>query len=282
MRKVFIIIVLPVLFSYSAFSQQSADLGVLGGAGYYVGDLNPGHPFRMPKPAFGLLYRYNINTRVAVRAHGIYGKVAGDDAVSEANTARNLNFESKIYEGGFQVEVNFFDYFVGSEKNRITPYIFGGINIFFFEPFGMVDDTLVALQPLKTEGQGRDFRPVPYKLHAISYPLGLGVKYNLTKQIAVGAEWGMRKTTTDYLDDVSTTYYLNQGDPGFVLPDGITSQMAKASDPFQTHNEGMQRGNSRDTDWYSFAMVSVTVKFESLLTSFNKYYWILHNRKRKA
>ena len=80
----------------------------------------------------------------------------------------------------------------------------------------------------------------------------------MSKLIGVGAEWGMRKTTTDYLDDVSTTYYF---DGPTAIPPTINQL---ASDPTLTHTTGMQRGNSRNTDWYSFAGVSLTFKIRML------------------
>jgi hypothetical protein len=261
MRKTCITIVLLVFFMPFAYSQRSGDLGIMGGAGYYVGDLNPATPFRMPKAAFGVMYRYNINSRVGIRFHGIYGKVAGDDAVSNVNPSRNLNFESKITEVGTQLEINFFDYFVGSKYHRITPYLFGGINFFMFEPFGTVGGNFVALKPLKTEGEGIVPDRNPYNLYAISYPLGLGVKYSVSKLIGVGAEWGLRKTTTDYLDDVSSTYYFNADT--LSAANAVKTEFL-ASDPGLTHQSGMQRGNSRDTDWYAFALVHVTVKIRML------------------
>ncbi len=244
-----------VLFAPLSRAQKSGDLGLLGGVTYYIGDLNPSLPFRMSKPAFGVMYRQNFNSRISLRAHGIRGTVAGNDAISKANPERNLNFESVITEAGLQLEINFFEYFIGSRLHSITPYLFGGVSVFFFRPYGNVLGTSVELQPLTTEGQGK-----PYNLYAFSAPFGLGVKYSVNKLIGVGAEWGMRKTTTDYLDDVSQTYYLDLAgaDPATVPIKEL------ASDPLLTHNAGMQRGNSRDTDWYSFAGVSVTIKIRML------------------
>jgi hypothetical protein len=214
----------------------------------------------MSKPAFGIMYRQNFNSRISIRIHGLRGTVAGDDAVSKTNPERNLNFESNLTEVGLQLEINFFDYFIGSKMHPITPYIFGGPTVFFFKPYGNLPGGKTELQPLTTENQG-----TPYNLYAFSGAFGLGVKYSVSKLIGVGAEWGMRKTTTDYLDDVSQTYYLDQGTPGFVLPPGVTPEMALASDPTtQKHNAGMQRGNSRNTDWYSFAGISLTVKIRML------------------
>lgn len=262
MRKSFVFILFSVLMASSSYGQKSGDIGVLGGVTYYLGDLNPAMPFMMSKPAFGILYRQNFNTRVSLRVSGIRGKIAGDDAVSKENLDRNLNFESDITEAGLQLEINFFEYFIGSRMHSITPYIFGGASVFFFKPFGNVAGSRVELQPLATEGQGTAAYPDrdSYNLYSFSMPFGLGVKYSVNKLIGVGAEWGMRKTSTDYLDDVSQTYYLNLAGTN---PATATTQQL-ASDPLLTHSAGMQRGNSRNTDWYSFAGVSVTVKIRML------------------
>lgn len=260
MLKTILVFILLVIFTPSIYSQQSGDIGLLGGVTYYVGDLNAGMPFRAPKFAYGILYRQNFTTRISLRIHGISGKVAGDDALSNANPERNLNFESRVREAGFQFEINFFDYFIGSKLHPITPYIFLGGNVFFFEPFGNVAGQKVALKPLATEGQGKVADRDEYKLTSFSIPFGLGVKYSVNKLIGVGAEWGMRKTFTDYLDDVSQTYYMNLA--GTNPASATTEQLA--SDPTLAHNAGMQRGNSRDTDWYSFAGISLTVKIRML------------------
>jgi hypothetical protein len=154
-----------------------------------------------------------------------------------------------------QLEINFFEFFIGSKLHPVSPYIFGGVSVFFFKPYGNVAGQNVELQPLHTEGQSS-----PYNLFAFSVPFGIGVKYSVSKLIGIGAEWGMRKSTTDYLDDVSTTYYQNLAGKN---PASATIEEL-ASDPTLSHNDGMQRGNSRNTDWFSFAGISVTVKIRML------------------
>lgn len=261
MRKIVVFICLLAILPSISSGQRSGDLGVMGGVTYYIGDLNPAIPFRMVKPAYGALYRQNFNSRVALRVHGLRGEVLADDAIIGYNSSRNLNFSSKITEAGAQLEVNFFEYFIGSKKHRITPYLFGGFNVFFFKPYGVVNGAKVELQPLRTEGQGTVYPDRdPYKLYAFAVPFGLGVKFSINKLFGVGAEWGMRKTTTDYLDDVSKTYYLDQAG----IDPATASLVGLASDPTLLHNKGMQRGNSRDKDWYSFAGVHLTVKIRMI------------------
>ncbi len=255
MRKILISLLFLVFSTPLIHAQKSGDFGLLGGVTYYMGDLNPNKPFLMSKPAFGVLYRQNFNSRISLRVHGLRGTVAGDDAVSKTNSDRNLNFESKITEAGVQLEINFFEYFIGSKLHSISPYIFGGASVFFFKPYGNVAGQNAELQPLTTEGQSN-----PYKLYAFSVPFGLGVKYSISKLIGLGAEWGMRKTNTDYLDDLSQTYYL---DLAANPPANPTIQQV-ASDPTLSHNAGMQRGKSSNSDWYSFAGISLTIKIKML------------------
>ncbi len=255
--SLFLLLLAPVLFA-----QPSGDIGVFGGVSYYLGDLNPARPFLLSKPAYGVLYRYNMNHRLSLQGHFLHGKVEGSDARSNADPTRNLNFSSTLNEAGVQFEVNFFEYFLGSRMHWWSPYIFGGTSVFFFKPLGTVDGGQVELQPMGTEGQGSSVFPdrKPYKLYAFSMPFGIGMKVSLGKLVGVGAEWGMRKTTTDYLDDVSTTYYLNLAGTN---PAQIPAK-ALASDPDHTHSAGMQRGNSKTKDWYSFAGITLVVKIRML------------------
>ena len=50
----------------------------------------------------------------------------------------------------------------------------------------------------------------------IAIPLGVGIKWSLGEKFSLVAEYGVRKTFTDYLDDVGGTYadpqYLNAED----------------------------------------------------------------------
>jgi hypothetical protein len=260
MHKISLFILFFIFLTIEVKAQRSSEFGISGGVSYYNGELNPGRPFTLVQPAFGLFYRLNLNSRIAWQLHGNRGKVKGDDAVSNFFPNRNLNFDSPVTEIGAQFEVNFLDYFIGSVRHRITPYVFGGAGIFMFKPSGNINGTKYELQPLATEGQGLAGRPKGYKQTSISFPFGLGVKFSLNQYVGIGFEWGERKTTTDYLDDISTTYYA---DLAGKTPEEVTPAEL-ASDPSLNHEAGMQRGNSKNKDWYSFALLSVSVKIRML------------------
>ncbi len=215
MKKPFYILTIELLSALTGLAQRykpSQEIGVFLGGSYYIGDLNPmGHFNQFTKPAGGIVFRYNFNPRLSARGNVLFGAIEGDDSFSNspAQLQRNLHFKSNISELSGQLEFNFLDYEIGNEKHGFSPYIFGGLAGFHFNPQASYNGNWVDLQPLGTEGQGLPGAASKrkYKLTQLSLPFGVGIKANLAKNIGVSVEWGMRKTFTDYLHDVSTTYY---------------------------------------------------------------------------
>ncbi|MGB1316810.1 MAG: DUF6089 family protein, partial [Flavobacteriales bacterium] len=187
---------------------------------------------------------------------------------SKSNVAsqldRNLSFESWIYDFAITGEFNFFKYAPGDMHHPITPFIFGGIAVFKFNPTTKAaDGNKYELQPLGTEGQGTTFYPdrKKYSLTTASIPFGIGVKANISKTFSVGIEWGMRYAFTDYLDDVSGTY----ADPTVIQAErgDIAYELSNRSSLLDETLEGRQRGNSKTNDWYSFALVTFSMNIKA-------------------
>jgi hypothetical protein len=243
-----------LVFSFLAFSgfSQTLEVGLYGGDSYYLGDLNPAVHFKNVQLAYGLLARYNLDTRWALKINGYRGKVKGNAASTSFLPERGLSFESAITDISAEVEFNFLDYFTGSRRDFVSPYIYAGISVFFFDPVA----NGYSLRSLGTEGQniGYDGRK-PYSNVGFAIPFGLGVKLSVTKNLGLTVFWEMHKTFTDYLDDVSQTYYLNSNninanDPAELL-----------SDPSLSHQPQMERGNPKNKDWYSFSGLTLSYKF---------------------
>ena len=252
MKRITLIIILLVAGMGGMQAQKTIEVGVFGGGSYYVGDLNPGTPFLMSKPAYGLVARLNLNPRWTIKLSGYRGKIAGDDNISNAMANRDLKFESNITDISAVIELNFFNYITGSTRNFIAPYIFIGIGVFMFEP---VADG-VSLRDLGTEGQNVGFfERSSYHTTQLAIPFGIGFKYSLNKKLGFAIEWGLRKTFTDYIDDVSTTYYL---DGENIDPSNVAEVM---SDPTMNHKPYEMRGNPSTDDWYSFFGITLTYKF---------------------
>ena len=270
MKNQIVILLFCCVFTLPSFAQRknkkSVEVGVFLGASYYIGDLNPIRHFdQFTKPGGGIVCRYNFNPRLAARANFLIGRIEAHDEFSSSSyqQQRNLSFQSSLTEFSTQLEFNFLNYEIGDDKSRFSPYIFGGLAGFLFEPQGQYHDEWISLQPLATEGQGLAGGPAKsYKLFQIALPFGVGVKINVAKNMSLGLEWGMRKTFTDYLDDVSTRYYdpakLHEYKGTLAV---VMADQSKGMDPGY-NNVGRQRGNPTTKDWYSFAGAVLTIKLK--------------------
>ncbi len=258
MRKSFVL-VLIILLTSQAFSQKS-EFGLFLGGSYYLGDLNPQLHFALTKPAVGIIYRYNFNPRVTLKINALYGNVVGDDLKTKTNANRNLSFKSPIIELSPNVEINFLPFTLGNSKTPFTTYVFGGLALFRFDPQANYNGNYYHLQPLGTEGQRTSvYNKKPYSLISVSIPFGIGFKKNIGKHVSFGIEWGLRKTFTDYIDDVSTQYV----DPSVLSSENRPISAILADRSSNRNNIGMQRGNSYTKDWYSFAGMIITFKINA-------------------
>ncbi|MFN2394119.1 MAG: DUF6089 family protein [Bacteroidales bacterium] len=256
-----IFITFLTIFCYSGVNAQRNEIGFMFGGTYYMGDLNPEIPFVMNRIGGGALYRFNINKHIALRANFLYGSVEGDDVATNYNETRNLHFRSTITEFSVQGEVNFLPFEPGDLETPYSTYIFGGGGLFLFNPRAELNGSWYDLKPLATEGQGSDLYPErkPYSLTSYNFLFGVGLKFNITKQITGAFEWGMRRTGTDYLDDVSTTY----PDPSVFGGNDLAIQLHDRSLENRGENAGFQRGNPNVKDWYSFAGLILTFRIKN-------------------
>jgi hypothetical protein len=260
-RNFLIIFFLVLSVSANAIAQGS-DIGFFAGGSFYLGDLNPQRPFYQSLPAAGLVWRKILNRRYAIRSGLNYGNIRAFDAdfSNPLQQTRNLSFKSSIYELTSQIEFNFLPFEIGNPKFTFSPFIFTGLSIFHFRPYGLLDDQWIELRPLTTEGQGTVLNPDTdrYSLFQGAFSFGGGWKFALGERLGLAIEWGLRKTTTDYLDDVST-YYPDLNDLED-LGGSIAAQMSDRSLGASGLNNGRQRGNSKNKDWYSFAGLMLTYK----------------------
>ena len=290
-----VIAVVGLIFLAPQLRAQTLDVGAFGGGSYYLGDINPSLHFVGSQPGFGGFLRFNYKDRWGFRVGAYQGKLKADDnfyqqidaaqfvsgsdmgindpdLIYYSTSNRGLNFETNITELSFIVELNFFPFFVGSRKNTWTPYIFAGAGVFLYNPKPIGGGPL--LRDLGSEGQGYPGYPKVKSNISASFPFGIGLKFSLSKKIGVGFEWGMRKTFNDYVDDISTTYYMdlygynpekniyyapNPDNPNEIIAFPITDDVYY-SDPTFSHKKGEKRGDQYNNDWYAFYGVSITFK----------------------
>lgn len=267
----------PVLFELGASAgimNCLTDLGGRKGIGKkFIKDLNMGNTQFSGGVYFSAIYK----NAVALRLEGNFGQVkAYDSVLKKVKTStfgryeRNLSFRSNIAEILAVAEIYplviFRKYDEDFEPSRVSPYLLGGIGFFSFNPQTKLLNNWVDLQPLSTEGQGFAQYPnsKPYSLRQLNIPLGAGAKYDLSPMVNLRAEFVYRILTTDYLDDVSTTYI----DPTLYTSYFTGAKLTNALllndrqyelDPTHITNPGDQRGNSSRKDAYFTFNVKVGI-----------------------
>ena len=216
-----IVIAVWGLMAQPTAQAQRNEIGLTFGGSFYMGDLNPRLPMVMVNPAGGGMYRLNFTNHFSVRANVLYLRVEGNDKrLATYNPARELSFFSDVFEFSLQGEVNFLPYLPGDLRTPFTPYVFAGAGGFLFHPkrqeaAGQIIDLYDLEQNPDREVQS---------LSSYNLLFGLGFKFNITRFVSTGMEWGMRRTGTDHLDDVS------------------------------------RRGNPKTNDWYSYFGMIMTFR----------------------
>ena len=245
--------------SFSQLFKSNTELGFKGGVSYYTGDLNSNH-FNSANPAASFIVRRNLDRRFAIKAELAVLQIDGDDRLSDdiIRLDRGLHFRSQIQELSSQIEFNFLPFETGSVLYNWSPYIFGGVSIYNFNPQAENrNGQWVDLQPLGTEGQGTTAYPErkKYPRTQIAIPLGGGIKYSLNERLNIMFSFSARKSFTDYLDDVSTTY------PG--IPTEFDAASIEMSDPTYTHNKDEQRGDDLESDWFYFTGIAISFRLNN-------------------
>ncbi len=265
-------------------------LGDLGGnhgkGSTFIKDVNP-QLTKMMKGAFISIYPAEwIGLRVAGQFTFVsgYDNIINTSGIHESwRKQRNLDFKSNMWEAYAAIELfptlmlNLFNDY----DPRLKPYGFIGVGIFHFDPMGSVTasngtQTWYKLHPLRTEGQGMTEYPnkKTYDLTQINIPMGAGLKYALSPRINVGVELLYRKTFTDYIDDVSTTYidpkyfdkYLSASDA--IIARKIHDKTFGIVTPGVTrYAPGVQRGNSKNNDAYFSTLLKVGIRFGAIYNS---------------
>ena len=280
----FLILLMPFHF----LSAQRSDVGVALGPTLFFGDLGGANAIGRPlffdlersliKPVFTGFYHYQASQRWGFKLMGSYTSIAGDDKLLQPRSVysvewfrwyRNLNFHSKLWDVQVHAEYYFLRYEVGSLRYRWGPYLMIGAGMFHFNPKADYKGTSVDLRPLHTEGEGFSGSDnKEYSLYQPCLPAGVGIRYNVTSDFAIGFEYNDVTTFTDYIDDVSTSYVSQADFNNYFANDPATAALAwdlsvrsDEIDPDGLYAHvtapGNQRGDYTDKDEYIFVEFSV-------------------------
>ena len=196
-QRIAIVLLLGISPLATSAQEYLYEIGGMAGGAFYMGDANNNAAFKNMNMAVGLLFRYNVNFHVALKADLAYAQVSGSTAGLQNVFPDNAQAEFKrnVIDLGVQGEFNFFPYsdkFKYLNTKRISPYIAGGLGF--------------SAAP----GGGQTF----FSPHISA---GTGVKYKLKNRINIGAELSIRKLFGDGLDTMGDNKLL---DNPYQMPSG--------------------------------------------------------------
>jgi Domain of unknown function (DUF6089) len=300
MQKVFIllltILLLPVFSQAQKWKRQRVEYSFGLGATNFLGDLGGrnqvGTDFIMDfelkstRYAASLGYRYQIGKDWYTKLNLIYARVSGNDNLTKepARARRELSFKSEIIELSGQLE-----YMLIKQKSghlyrlrgvrgkkwfRFEVYLLGGIGVIWYDPKSTDrNGNWQRLAPLNTEGQGLPGGPKDYSQFTAVIPYGIGIRRNLSGGArsrhfgswSISLELTMRKTFSDYIDDVSTDYYADGDKNPSAIKDAYGDQAFYFHDPSGDMQNGgfgepQQRGDRTDKDAYMLGILSINYK----------------------
>ncbi len=257
-----------IIITFSAQAQFWEVGGSLGITSYH-GDLAPDFSMQAPGGAGSIFLRHNIDTRLAVRFAAVVGTMGADDknSTNAYRKARNLSFQSDLYEGSVALEFNFLPYHHrrgAKGAGAFTPYMVFGAGVFKYNPKAYYKGGLYDLQPLGTEGQAPGNE---YSLVQANLIIGGGFKIDITHNIAINIEGSTRILFTDYLDDVSGAYANPRTIAG--LRGSLGTVAVGLADPSselgqQVGGQGRQRGEAGTNDGYTIFTVGLHYTIWSL------------------
>lgn len=243
------------------------DLGGLNRSGthYFPVDID----WNTTRPSGHIGFRYRFRPWFATKTLIQYGVLKGDDGLTNEpfRRNRNLSFRTHLFELSQHIEWIFYSnerfgarhkiYGVKGMRNKNTvAYLFTGVSGFGFIPQGPSDGGWVNLRPLHTEGQGLTGGGLEYKKIGIGIPFGLGFKIGIDALWRMSFELTYTQTFTDYLDDVSGTYFDNS-----LIEASYGSTSAYFADPSSGAfpswtSTGESRGDPTHDDGYLFLNIS--------------------------
>ena len=268
-RSLALIIIVFVFFSKASAQYetvQEGEYGLTGGVAHYFGDLNNRAAINRPKIALGAFFRKQFSNYVALRLTGHFAQLGYSDQYSqnEFQRRRNLSFNTNIFEIAVRGDFNFFKFIPSDPEHSFTPYATIGVGVFSYDPYAYLGGKKYYLRPLDTEGETFYKGRKAYGTMAVCIPVGLGIKYAITSKINLSAELAYRFTTTDYIDDVSSTYVGADKFPSVNGSPSVASLLQDRSYETGTliGEEGRQRGFSKQKD--SYAILELGLSFNIL------------------
>lgn len=259
MRKLILAIIIT-MSSNCVMSQYTTDLGVQVAVATYWGDIENVGYSKSITPMVGVLGRWNFDKRLAIRGQLLTGNLKAEGFFSNANIAQSgqrispeeypinpdyaYNFNRSFQSVEALFEFNFRNYKLGStEKETYTPFVSVGVGGIFSRASRVGS---FILEPIETVLASGLYRPyLNTKLNktnnsdvlSFTIPVGIGFKINISKRLGGIAEFIVRKTFSDNIDNLDDPkrFQFDSADPTiidrtFVYPNKIAKTQLNNND----------------------------------------------------
>ncbi|WP_299682359.1 DUF6089 family protein [uncultured Tenacibaculum sp.] len=183
--KRYILTLLVTCISSISFSQIH-EIGFFLGGSNIIGDVGATNYVYPNRLAGGLVYKYNLNPRIALRGNYNYLPAVAVDADSDNlfRQQRNFTTSNTIHELAVGLEFNFFDYNIRVREQSFTPYILAQ----------------VAGNTYQTPKRQEGANILLTNKFSLAVPLGVGIKGRISDHLAYGLEVAVRLTFDDDID----------------------------------------------------------------------------------
>lgn len=200
---------------------QINEIGIFVGGSNYIGDIGPEYYIYPNNFMGGVIYKWNMNPRIALRGTFTYAQISADDA-DATNLGRfnrepsQLSFSNSMKELAVGLEFNYFEYNLDDFRKSHTPYLLFEIVAFNYK----VATSETAPQEYQYKSKT-----------SFAIPFGIGYKTKIFGDFAVALELRARYTFEDDLD------YNN------------------------SEIESLTFGNPNNNDWYILSGISLVYSF---------------------
>ncbi len=205
----------------------------------------------------GLSYHFKFG--LSLNLNNFYTRLTASDANTvSSRTNRMITVRTDLIESNLSLQ-----YTLPKTAGILYGTYFNiGSGIAFYEPKATYKRRYYKLRDLGTEGQLIDPNKSIYKKYAFVVPFGFGKNFYFGNRNSVAIDFSFRKSFSDYLDDVSTTYHDRSE---ILAKSGVAA--AYFSDPsfdtFGKNKSGSIRGNPKHNDTYFLVGLKLNLKLNS-------------------
>jgi hypothetical protein len=212
-------------------SYKTSELGIGVGAATYKGEISPNYRFRNNRPALNIFYKKDISPALVLRGGLLLGLMRAKDVNVNRplNQYRQAEMKTNLIELSAGIDYNFLNYYDQRMPIRWTPYFFLNAAITNYNNKVVLQNNVI--KPFENG-------------FVLSIPLGVGIKYALSRHWNLGLEVGARKT---------------------ILKAGDKIDYLKNKDYSSNPPEELPYTNPYDKDWYYYSGLSISYTFYKLI-----------------